>query len=182
MCFWCFIIIGKRGIFEIFSFYVLYSTLLHLPPLRFHCVGLSKSRRMMGSNPGLLWLWQWQPDALTRSHPLFNRFLISIILYESQVHCHCTIDEKKAKEGGGKWHPCNKQPQDKTRHPLFNRFLICIILYESQVHCHCTIDEKSKRKGRQWHASNKTTPRQLVSLSLDVKSNWLTRKLRKVLC
>jgi hypothetical protein len=30
----------NRGIFLVFFFfYVLYSTLLHLPPLRFHCVG-----------------------------------------------------------------------------------------------------------------------------------------------
>jgi hypothetical protein len=28
-----------RKIFLIFSMYVLHSTLLHLPPLRFHCVG-----------------------------------------------------------------------------------------------------------------------------------------------
>ncbi len=31
--------IHNRGIFWIFAFYVLYSILLHLPPLRFHCVG-----------------------------------------------------------------------------------------------------------------------------------------------
>jgi hypothetical protein len=30
--------IEKGGFFQIFSFYVRYSTLLHLPPLRFHCV------------------------------------------------------------------------------------------------------------------------------------------------
>jgi hypothetical protein len=29
----------KGGIFGFFLFYVQYSTLLHLPPLRFHCVG-----------------------------------------------------------------------------------------------------------------------------------------------
>jgi hypothetical protein len=29
----------KRGFFILFIFYVRYSTLLHLPPLRFHCVG-----------------------------------------------------------------------------------------------------------------------------------------------
>ncbi len=38
-------------------FYVLYSSLLHLPPLIFHCV-------RMGSN-SMLWLWQCQSDALT---------------------------------------------------------------------------------------------------------------------
>jgi hypothetical protein len=31
--------IDKGGFFSIFSFYVRYSTLRHLPPLRFHCVG-----------------------------------------------------------------------------------------------------------------------------------------------
>ncbi len=49
------------GFFCFFFFYVLYSTLIHLPPLRFHCVGGS----CMGSNPGLLRLRHWQPDALT---------------------------------------------------------------------------------------------------------------------
>ncbi len=32
------VVIFRRGIFMNF-FYVLYSTLFHLPPLRFHCVG-----------------------------------------------------------------------------------------------------------------------------------------------
>ncbi len=41
-----------KGDCLVFSCNVRYSTLLHLPPLRFHCV-----RRMLGSNPGLLRLW-----------------------------------------------------------------------------------------------------------------------------
>ncbi len=40
-----------KGDYFIFFFYV-YSTLLHLPPLRFHLC-----RRMLGSNPGLLRHW-----------------------------------------------------------------------------------------------------------------------------
>jgi hypothetical protein len=48
-----------------FFMYVLYSTLLHLPPLTFHCV--------QGSNPGQLRLWHRLPDALaTRLHLIHN--------------------------------------------------------------------------------------------------------------
>ncbi len=36
--------LSNRGIFGFFSFYVLYSTMLHLPPLRLHCVGGSWDR------------------------------------------------------------------------------------------------------------------------------------------
>jgi len=43
-----------------FLFHVQYSTLLHLPPLRFHCV---VGCRYM--NPGLLQCLHWQPDAPT---------------------------------------------------------------------------------------------------------------------
>ncbi len=46
-------VVFKGRFFSIFSFYVLYSTLLYLPPLRFHCVE--------GTNPGLLRHWHWQP-------------------------------------------------------------------------------------------------------------------------
>ncbi len=54
-------------------FCVVYWTLLHLPPLRSHCVG-----GCWGSSPGLLRLWHWPTDALNtrldlthsdRSHP-----------------------------------------------------------------------------------------------------------------
>jgi hypothetical protein len=40
--------------------HVLYSTLLHLPSLRFQI-----RRKMQGLKPGLLQLWHWQSDALT---------------------------------------------------------------------------------------------------------------------
>ncbi len=63
------------------SFYSVYSTLLHFPPLRFHCIGGC----MLGSNPGLLRLSHRQSDALTpsqglihdstRSHPRWMRRL-----------------------------------------------------------------------------------------------------------
>jgi hypothetical protein len=43
--------------FILFIFYVLYSTLLHLPPLRYH--------RADGSNQGPLQLVHWRSDALT---------------------------------------------------------------------------------------------------------------------
>ncbi len=53
----------KGGIFWIF-FYVLYSTLLCLPPLRFHCVG---------GCWGLLRLRHWQSDALPTRLDLIHR-------------------------------------------------------------------------------------------------------------
>jgi hypothetical protein len=56
----------KRGIFWIF--YVLYSTLLHLPPPQ-----ISLCRRMLGSNPGLLRLRHWESDALTTSLDLIHK-------------------------------------------------------------------------------------------------------------
>jgi hypothetical protein len=45
----------ERGFFSGFfsSFYIRFSTLLHLPPLRL--------QRMLGPNPRLLRLWHWQP-------------------------------------------------------------------------------------------------------------------------
>jgi hypothetical protein len=46
------VIVFKGEFLEFFIFNVLYSTLLHLPPLRFHCAEL----RMLGSNPGPLQL------------------------------------------------------------------------------------------------------------------------------
>ncbi len=43
----------KGGFFWIFSFYVRYSTLLHLPPLRLHCVGRCWDRTQDSCNYGI---------------------------------------------------------------------------------------------------------------------------------
>jgi hypothetical protein len=52
------------GFLDFFMNVVLYSTLLHVPPLRFDCVG-----RMLGSNTGQLQLRHWLSEALaTRLH------------------------------------------------------------------------------------------------------------------
>jgi hypothetical protein len=56
-----------RGNFSVFSFNVRYSTPLHLSPLR-----VPLYRMMLGSNPGQLRLWHWQPDALTTWLELIN--------------------------------------------------------------------------------------------------------------
>jgi hypothetical protein len=54
----------KSGIFlDFFIIYIRYSTLLHLPPLRFHCVGGC----WYGINQRLLRLWHWHPDAYSHS-------------------------------------------------------------------------------------------------------------------
>ncbi len=65
--------VGKRtALPKIWGFfvYVLYSTLLHLPPLRFHCVG-----GCWGWNPGMLRLRHWQSDALTTRLDLIHNRL-----------------------------------------------------------------------------------------------------------
>ncbi len=45
----------KRDYFGIFSFYVRYSTQLHLPPLRFHCVGGCWDRTQDSCDYGIGW-------------------------------------------------------------------------------------------------------------------------------
>jgi hypothetical protein len=49
---------------------VLDSTLLHLPPFRFHCVSMDAAMR---SNPELLRFWLWQLDALITRIDLFQK-------------------------------------------------------------------------------------------------------------
>ncbi len=70
------------SIYSLFFLSVIYSTLLHLPPNRFHCVGGYYIR----SNPGQLrvWLRHWQSDA--RSDPLRTRIdLIHLSVANSLV-------------------------------------------------------------------------------------------------
>ncbi len=80
------------GFFWDFVFYVLCSTLHHLPPLRFHCVG-----RMLGSNPGLLRLRHWQSEAVTTigwiSSTHFNSFKHNCILCSTRISGreNCTV-------------------------------------------------------------------------------------------
>jgi hypothetical protein len=63
--------IHNVGLYNLFSiFYVQYSTLLHLPPLRFQC------RRMLGSNPGQLRLLHWMSDALITGLDLIHKFFL----------------------------------------------------------------------------------------------------------
>jgi hypothetical protein len=74
---------GKlTGIF--FGFlYALYSTLLYLRPLRFHCF-----RRMLGSNAGL---WLWQSEALSTRLDL-NHSRLDLILNSARSHPHSATD------------------------------------------------------------------------------------------
>jgi hypothetical protein len=60
-----------RNIFSVF-----YSTLLHLPPLRFHCVG---------SNPGQLRLRHWLSNHSAGYHPSFGQ--ISSVTRLDIIHC-----------------------------------------------------------------------------------------------
>jgi hypothetical protein len=64
---------NKHGDFVvILIFYVFYSTLLHLPPLRFHCVEGCWDR----NRPRLLRLWHWQSDALANRLEKAEIFLV----------------------------------------------------------------------------------------------------------
>jgi hypothetical protein len=57
----------KRGNFWIFSFYVRFSTLLHLPPLRFHC-----DRGFWHRTQDFWYFTVRRSNHLARSHPLLG--------------------------------------------------------------------------------------------------------------
>jgi hypothetical protein len=74
---------------------VLYSTLLHLPPLQ-----IPLCQRILGSNPGLWRLWHWQSDALTSQLDLIHcrldlvhslLVLIHIIIFSSVARVSASL-------------------------------------------------------------------------------------------
>ncbi len=81
----------KGGLFRFFFFflYVWYSTLLHLPPLRFHCVGGCWDRTQDICDNDIAWL----SDALTTRLDLIHTRLdvIHSILFEKTIPlCPCS--------------------------------------------------------------------------------------------
>jgi hypothetical protein len=73
-------LISIRGIVWIFSFYVRYSTLLHRPPLRFHCVGGCWD---WTQNCGDMALTARRSNHSARSHPQIRKDLIHKLGYFS---------------------------------------------------------------------------------------------------
>ncbi len=69
---------------NVYFFYVLYSILLHLPPLRFHCVGGCWDRTQE-----CCYFGHWQSDALTQS--LFSALTtrLDLVHYSARSHCEC---------------------------------------------------------------------------------------------
>jgi hypothetical protein len=63
------IIFFYGGFFGIFTFYVRYSTLRHLPPLRFHCVGGCWDRTQGSCDHGI---------GSARSHPIISILIITV--------------------------------------------------------------------------------------------------------
>jgi hypothetical protein len=94
----------NREIFLDFFPYVLYSTMLHLPPIRLR-------RRMLGSNPGLLLLWHWQSEALTTR--------LDLIHYSARSHPHSARSHPHSARSYP--HSARSYPQSARSHPHSTR-------------------------------------------------------------
>ncbi len=99
------------GYFWIFSFYVRYLTLLHLPSLRFHYVGGCWDR-----NLGQLWLQHWLSDALTTLLDL--------------IHKHCKISSTNS---------ARSHPQSARSHCKWTQVLFLLLSASYLQLFHCTI-------------------------------------------
>ncbi len=92
----------KRG------WYVLYSALLHLPPLRFHCA--DGSIPMLGSNPGPLQLVHWQSDALTTRLDLIRSRLDLIRTRLDLIQERMSLSARSVQKVISKWSLRSPQP------------------------------------------------------------------------
>ncbi len=80
------LIMIKGNFFWFFFFYARYSTLLHLPPLRFHCVGGCWDRTQDNCR------WNWLSDALTtRLDLIHSKMFLILIWMRNEVNCGIRI-------------------------------------------------------------------------------------------